>query len=293
MQRPHYFLIALLATFFNPIVLALYGTSETFIVVIPLTLLVWFAVKWDAFVRIDAKSSLSEVILGMGIYAGNFLRNFLTGSGFGMFDMLVVSVGLIVSFFGLRAIKQHFLLPTAYLAVLVATYQVETRLPELQVLQNFLAQIIVGVLNPLGIRADLWTFNTDVITVWGRPGIPEPNPFALWIEKSCTGVKGMLAYGSLALLMIMDIPASRGKKIAMALVGLAGTFLVNIARLLVIFLSAYQWGVEAGLTVHSYLGYGLFIAWVFLFWTMTLRYVSGQNPSAQVQTQFPSPATTL
>ncbi len=288
MRRPHYFLMALLATFFNPLVLALYGVSETFIVVVPLTLLVWFAVKWDAFTKLDAKSSLGEIILGMGIYSGNFARNILTNSIFGIFDMLVVLVGLMISFFGLRAIRQHFLLPTAYLGVLVVTYQIENRLPEIQVLQNFLAQTVVGVLNPIGVKASIWSLNQDIITVWGRQGIPGPNPFALWIEKNCTGVKGMLAYGSLAILMILDITAPIRRKLMVVLVGLAGTFLVNIGRLLVIFLSAYQWGVDAGLAVHAYLGYGLFIAWVLVYWTLSFRYFSGPRASlAQSTPQTP------
>ncbi len=279
LRRPHYFLLALLAAFFNPLVLVWYGTSTIFIVVVPITLLVWFAAKWDSFIRLDAKSSITEMALGGAIYAVNTARNVLLNSIFGVFDMLIVLIALVIAFFGIKAIKQHFLLPSVYLSVLVVSYQMELVLPEIQGLQNLLAQMVATSLNGLGIRATVLTYNPDVVTVWGRPGIPGPNPFSLWIENQCTGVKSMLAFGSLAILMIMDLNMTRGKKLAIALTGLVGTFVVNIGRLLAIFLSAYGWGVEAGLTVHNYLGYGLFIAWVLLYWTLSFKYASGPQTS--------------
>ncbi len=64
------------------------------------------------------------------------------------------------------------------------------------------------------------------------------------------------------------------RKLAITLAGLAGTFLVNIARLLVIFFSAYQWVINAGLAIHAYLCYGLFIVWVLVYWMIAFRYAS-------------------
>ncbi len=283
LRRSHYFLLALLATFFNPLVILWYGTSQTFILVVPVTLLVWFAVKWDSFVKLSAKSGWAEVILGGTVYLGDLTWNAYSHSAIGLSDMLVLTLALIVGFFGFRSIKQEFLLPTAYLAVLAFSYYAEFHIPQIQALQNFLAQVVVSVLTPLGIKTMVWSSSSDIITVWGRQGIPGPNPFSLWIEKDCTGVKGMLAYGSLAILMVLDVKTTLRRKIVVTVVGLAGTFIVNIGRLLVIFLSAYNWGVDAGLTVHAYLGYGLFIAWVLVYWTLALRYVSG--PAA-----FPLPS---
>ncbi len=287
LTRPHYFLLALLAAFFNPFVIytSYHGGTSVFLVVIPITLLVWLAIKWDTFVRLTSKSSHVEVVLGSTLLAADYARNAILDSRFGMLDMLVVVVGLIIAFFGLKAVRQHFLLPTVYLAVLVSVYRLEDTLPQMQILQNFLAQVMVAVLNPLGIRATLWQSSRDVVTVWGRPGVPGPNPFSLWIEQGCTGVKGMFAYGALAILMVLDVPAPLRKKLAVTLVGLAGTFFINIGRLLTIFLAAYAWGVDAGLTVHSYLGYGIFIVWILVYWSVALRYVSGPGTAvASVKT---------
>ena len=281
LKRPHYFLFALLGTFFNPLVIHWYGTSRTFIVIVPITLLVWFAVKWDEFVVIDAKSRLGEILLGGGVYAADFVWNGLSQSAIGLLDMFVLMVALIVAFFGLKSVRQHFLLPTAYLGVLVFSYPAENAIPEIQSVQNFLAQVLVGMLTLMGIKASIWASNSDIVTVWGRQGIPGANPFALWIEKSCTGVKGMLAYGSLAILMVLDLKATVGRKLLISLVGLVGTFGINILRLFVIFLSAYQWGVDAGLEVHAYLGYLLFIAWILVYWSIAFRYVSGPTMISQ------------
>ncbi|MBO3810044.1 MAG: exosortase/archaeosortase family protein, partial [Candidatus Brockarchaeota archaeon] len=94
----------------------------------------------------------------------------------------------------------------------------------------------------------------------------------------CTGVKGMLAYGSLAALLVFDIKTSLRRKIIATLIGLLGTLLVNILRLALIFLTVYFLGIDAGLLIHTYLGYSLFIIWVLSFWTVAFRYLTPHKP---------------
>ncbi len=283
--RHHYFLAALAAAFFAPLVLDL-GTSRTFIVVIPATLMVWFAIESKSFMSISSRSVLPEQVIGLVVLLGNFARNILfpgTFGGFGVFDMLVSFLSLVVVFFGVRAIRFSFLLPSLYLVVIVVGYQYEILTNQLQFLQNSLAILIVGALNLIGIQAIVLPNPGDIIMVYGRPGVPDPNPFLLWIEKSCTGVKGMFAYGSLAILLVIGRAGTRSSKIAIAIVGLAGTFLVNVGRLLAIFIAGYWWGVDAALRFHTYVGYGFFIAWVLVFWRLGLRYVESSAFTSSVR----------
>jgi exosortase/archaeosortase family protein len=272
-SRQYQFLFFLLLAFFNPVTLLVAGTSLTFIVVVPCTLLVWFAAKWDDITGISETSRLQEKLLGLGIYlldiAYNLYRRYILGIpktpsdvGFGLIDMLITFVGVCIAFYGLTGFK-HFKLPTAYLVVLIVGYQLESSITEITFLQNYLANLITSMLNTLGIATSV---NGNLVTIEsaGQP---------LAIDANCTGVKGMLAYGSLAVLMILDVKTTNKRKALSTAIGFIGTFLVNILRLLTIFLAVYFFGIDVGMAVHIYLGYSLFIVWVLLFWIIAFKYL--------------------
>lgn len=272
-SRQYLFLLFLLLAFFNPVTLLMTGTSLTFIVVVPCTLLIWLVARWDSIAEISETSKLLEKLLGLGIYvldiAYNLYRRYILGIpkspsdvGFGLIDMLIAFIGVCIAFYGLRGFR-HFKLPTAYLVVLIVGYQLEYSISEVAFLQNFLANLITSVLNILGISTSV---NGNLVTVQ-RVGQP------LAIDADCTGVKGILAYGSLAVLMILDVKATKKRKALSTAIGFIGTFLVNILRLLTIFLVVYFFGIDAGMAVHTYLGYSLFIVWVLLFWTIAFKYL--------------------
>jgi exosortase/archaeosortase family protein len=83
----------------------------------------------------------------------------------------------------------------------------------------------------------------------------------------------MLAYGSLAILMIIDIDATTRRKLLWTALGVVGTFFVNVSRLLAIFLAAYFFEIDTAMYIHIYLGYSLFIVWILVFWTMAFRFM--------------------
>ena len=265
-SRQYQFLLFLLLAFFNPVTLFVTGTSKTFIIVVPCTLLVWFAAKWDNIAGISETSNFPEKLLGLGIYALDIAYNILfKGFGFGLIDMLAAFVSVCIAFYGLRGVK-HFRLPTAYLAILIVGNQLENRITEVAFLQSFLANLITSMLNVLGISASADGNVVALTTIHGKGE-------SLIVDASCTGIKSILAYGSLAVLMILDVKTTNKRKALSTAIGFIGTFLVNILRLLIIFLTVYFFGLAAGLAVHVYLGYSLFIVWVFMFWIIAFKYL--------------------
>ena len=265
-NRPYLFLLFTILAFFAP--LLLFGTSLTFIVVVPFTILIWFIARWQQIGEIKQRSNLVETSLALGIYFSNLVRNalgFLGGfQSIGLFDMLIAFVAVCIAFYGFKGLKQ-FILPTAYLSILIVGYGLEFAITELAFLENLLAHLVASMLNFFTIGA---AANGNLVTVYTREGVR-----FLAIDASCTGFKGMLAYGSLAILMILDVKSTYKRKLLCATIGSIGTFLVNILRLLSIFLAVYFFGMDAGLAVHTYLGYGLFIVWVLLFWTISFKYL--------------------
>jgi exosortase/archaeosortase family protein len=208
-------------------------------------------------------------VLASGIYAFNIARNFFDISGgfhgIGLFDMLIAFIAVCIAFYGLRGLKR-FTLPTAYLTIMVVGYQLEFAVTEVAFLENFLAHLMASILNAFKITASA---NNNLVALYSRQG----NLYYLLVDAPCTGIKGMLAYGALAVLMILDVKAPYKRKIFWTMIGLAGTFLVNILRLLSIFLAAYFLEIATAMAIHTYLGYSLFIIWVMAFWTIAFKYM--------------------
>jgi len=266
-NRPYLFLLFTMLAFFAP--LLLFGTSLTFIFVVPFTILIWFVARWQEIAKIEKRSNLPEILLGLGIYVSNLMRNALNlSAGFqsiGLFDMLIAFVAVCIAFYGFRGLKE-FILPTAYLSLLIIGYQLEFVITEVALLQDFLAQLMASILGFFSISASA---NRNLVTLYSRQG----NLYYLLVDAPCTGIKGMLAYGSLAILMMLDIKATYRRKLLWTAIGVIGTFLVNILRLLSIFLAAYFLEIGTALAIHTYLGYSLFIVWVLIFWTIAFKYL--------------------
>lgn len=266
LEKHHLFLIALALSLVNPITVFWMDTSWTFTFAVLLTFLTWFLIKWESFLKVESKGSFYEIFFGVLLIAGNLVRNIVSTNSFGIFDMLVVLVGLYSIFFGLRATR--FFTPLiAYTIILLVGYQLEFLLEQVKILEYALASLMGSLLRGLNIVS--WVTGNIVIMI-DRIG----ETHNLVIDGPCTGVKGMLAYGSLAALLVFDVKASLRRKLIATSIGLLGTLLVNILRLTLIFLSVYFLGIDVGLLIHTYLGYGLFIIWVLSFWSLAFRYLT-------------------
>jgi len=65
-----------------------------------------------------------------------------------------------------------------------------------------------------------------------------------------------------------------------SVIGVLGTFTLNIVRITIILLTDYFYGAEAGANVHYILGYALFSAWLVFF-----LYVYSKRKAIQVKIQ--------
>ncbi|MEM2930479.1 MAG: archaeosortase/exosortase family protein [Thermoproteota archaeon] len=271
----HYlFLAALFLSSINPLTVFLLSTSWTFTFAVLFTFIIWVLIKWEDFLKVKSKGGFYEIILGTLLIAGNLLRNIVSTNSFGIFDMLVMLIGLYLIFFGLHATR--FFVPLiAYMIILLVGYQLEFLLEQVKVLEYFLASLMGSLLQSLNIVS--WVAGNIVIMI-DRVG----ETHNLVIDGPCTGIKGMLAYGSLAALLVFDVKASLRRKLIATSIGLVGTLLVNILRLTLIFLAVYFLGIDAGLLIHTYLGYSLFIIWVLSFWTVAFRYLTPQKHDGKV-----------
>ncbi len=281
------FVTTLVVIFLIPFAIPQMGASLTFTFTVLLTLLAWLLLKWDRLKKVEPMLGAGDILLGTTIVVGNFARNIVQNSAFGLVDQWVTFVGLCIAFYGLRRIR-FFILPLAYISILIGGYWAENNFPQVTSLEFWQANLMADMMTALGIST---TVSGNVVTISGGAF-----PLALEIAGPCTGIKGMLAFGALSSMAVLDIKVSTKKLLIILGIGFAGAFLINLLRLATIFITAAYVGPDLALQVHTYLGYSLFLAWVLIFWAMAFRYllpavatsvtlpgsVSGQDPGVSL-----------
>jgi len=225
-----------------------------------------------------AKSKNWEIILGISILSANIARNFanLGESSFGLVDMLIAFITLSITFYGLKALR-FFILPSIYILILIIGYQLEFSLAEVRTLEVWQANLMASMMQSLGVNTIVFG---NIVGLYGTTAI------FFQVAGPCTGIKGILSYGSLSTMTILDIKTKITRIILIIGIGFSGTFLVNLARLALIFLAAHYIGIEIALAIHTYLGYGLFIVWVLIFWTIAFKYLVPKAAAHQSQNSY-------
>ena len=234
-----------------------------FIMVI--VLMAWFIIKWESYRAVDQKSRGLEMVVGVAIVVLDYLENALTKSSVGLIDLNVIFVALVIACFGFRAFK-FFWVPVVYGVVLLLGYQIENNIPNYTALQDWMAGVMASSMHVMGISA---TVSGHIVAL--NKGT---NTLLLNVEGDCTGIQGILAFGMLSTMTLLDMKPKMSRLIPLFAIGFAGAFLINIVRLIIVFLTFDFFGVAAGTQMHVYFGYVIFIAWVMVFWTLAFKYLA-------------------
>lgn len=264
LDRREWFAIFLSASFLAPIAIPNMGIDYPYFFIMVLVLTAWFSIKWSSIKNLPSNTRLVWFLIGGAMIAADYFYNFVTVSRLGLIDMLILLSGLVVAFYGISSFKT-FWVPVMYGVVLLAGYQIENFLPNFVALQNWMATTMTTSMQVLGISASVSGHMVTLNTTSG--------PLLLNVESDCTGVQGILAFGLLSTMAVLDIKAKVSRLVPLFIIGFVGAFLINIVRLIGVFLTFEFLGIAAGTQVHVYLGYVLFIIWVMAFWSLAFRYL--------------------
>jgi exosortase/archaeosortase family protein len=77
----------------------------------------------------------------------------------------------------------------------------------------------------------------------------------------------------LSTMTLLDLKPTMARLIPIFAIGFVGAFLINIVRLLLMFLTYEFASLDVAATLHIYIGYIVFIAWVVAFWAIAFRYL--------------------
>lgn len=264
-SRPYAFVACIAAAFLAAAVIPGIGLDYTYMFIIVLVLAAWFSVKWNAVKAQKIKGSSWEILLGLAIVVAVYAYNMISAARLGILDFTVIFSGLAVTFYGIRSFRL-FWVPAVYGAVLLLGYQIENITPNYVAMQDWMANLMASWMSAIGVPSSV---NGHIVYLNSGAG-----RLALDVAGDCTGVQGILAFGLLSTMSVLDVKVKLSRLVPIFAIGFLGAFLINIVRLFSVFLTFEYLGVEAGTTVHVYLGYVLFIVWVLVFWQVAFKYLS-------------------
>lgn len=107
-----------------------------------------------------------------------------------------------------------------------------------------------------------------------------PNGTALSVGPLCSGAYSSILFMLLSLVMVADLGrAVPRRRLAVALaVGLVGANLANVFRITFLASIMYVFGLDALDIVHQFAGYAVFLAFMALFWSLSLRWLGVRRP---------------
>lgn len=251
------------------------GLDYPYFFIMVIVLFAWFLFKWDSVKAISTRSSKAEMLLALSGLGAIYAFKVFEGTPVGILDLILLFLGAVVFTYGLRAMKL-FWVPAAYGVVLLAGYQIENYTPNFVALQDWLAGVLAATVSAFGIGASvsghLVTLNTSSGTL------------LLDVASDCTGIQGILAFGMLSTMALLDLKPRMSRLIPIFAIGFLGAFLTNILRLVVVFLTFEYLGPDVGGSVHVYFGYLIFIVWVMAFWMIAFRYLGPARGALPRQT---------
>lgn len=269
-RRHQAFALSLVVSFLAPLAIPSEGLDWPYFFIMILVLFAWFSIKWNSVKKLTGKGSLWEIVVATTIVVADYAENAYFHSTFGLIDMIAVFCAVVLAFYSKSAFKL-FWVPATYGLVLLLGYQLEALIPNFVALQNWMASIMASFMRLLGVGA---TVAGHIVYLSSGS-----STLGLNVEGDCTGVQGILAFGMLSTMAVLDIKTKLSRAIPLFVLGFVGAFVINMVRLIGVFMSFEYLGSSMGTEVHVYLGYLLFIVWVMAFWSLAFRYLVPKHSS--------------
>jgi exosortase/archaeosortase family protein len=186
-----------------------------------------------------------------------------------------------VGFSGFRGVSRNLLLVLVFVLM---------SLPLFTTFNELLTKVVEGTGAYQVLARYVVPFETRAVSLILRPFGVESSPTIshLFIERpdgSSTGIFfswNCLGWQSGVLLILTLITGLSGNfsissKIETLLLGITGTFLINLLRISVVVVFAYFYGQITATIVHDYGGTLFTIAWFFAYWGISYAYLLEEN----------------
>lgn len=205
----------------------------------------------------------------IGVPSEQFGEWYLTHSWTFSFEYILFAVFFVASIWLLYGKKQLkiFAVSCFFIAGVGIFYMIDTFYPygTFSVLQSFVPVTVTGailILNLLGYGTATFSGGTDGLglTVTGTG-----SSYSAIVSWSCAGSHSLFLYSFMIMLFLRGTSISRSRKIIYVVCGAAGTYFVNILRIVAILLAGVNSGASLATTFHEFYGEFFFIAWMFIY----------------------------
>jgi len=220
---------------------------------------------------------LYNAIVELGRFFGVPVLNgddwFLTHSWPFSFEYMLFTAFFVATvwlLYGRRGVGS-FAVSTVFIGGVALFYTIDTFYPNgtftaLQALVPVTTSGVEGVLNMLGYHTETYSMGSAglKLTVTGAGG----NTYSAIVAWSCAGSHSLFLYSFMIMLFLRGTGIPRTRKIVYVAVGAAGTFLVNILRIVVIYIVGIHSGHSPAQLFHEFYGEFFFIGWMFTYLTV-------------------------
>ncbi len=113
---------------------------------------------------------------------------------------------------------------------------------------------------------------------------------SIGVDARCSGIHSLTIFLAIFLLMLFEARKRlkwNYRTALVALIGIVGTYIVNLIRVLIIVVIFYfkDWSIAG--PIHDYLGYAFLILWVPIFWLFILPIGEKKKPKKQDEASSP------
>lgn len=254
---------------FLPLILVAYFYAQwPFGIVIPIYGFIILALKQQK-LSLCKEASLIQKLIGLSATATSFLLYYLlfpffpNAAFYGAANYCVYLLGLFLIFFELNALREAFS-PLFLIAAAISINFVSSLIEPLfdPYIPHF-ASFIVAILNTIGIEIRISPYSPTTMIL--QTSNATRAPLLLEFVWGCVGFTSMFIFSVIIVVVLAESPGKFKTKTLWYILGIVGTFFVNLLRIVLIFVTDYFYGYEAGAKVHYFIGYILFIAWTTVF----------------------------
>jgi thaumarchaeosortase len=247
-----------------------FWTKKTVLSVVTLLLPTIYAVGLLIF---DLQLGIVELGRAVGVPIINGDTWYLTHSWPFSFEYVLFAVFFVASIwllYGVQGLKT-FSVSAFFIGGVGVFYMIDTFYPNgtftaLQSLVPITTHGVAAILNLLGYTTEILPAGQQGLSLEVSMGGGEA--YKAIIAWSCAGSHSLFLYSFMIMLFLRGTSISRMRKLIYVALGAAGTFFVNILRIVTIYVIGINSGDSPAKLFHEFYGELFFIAWMFIYLTI-------------------------
>ncbi|HWG89750.1 MAG TPA: exosortase/archaeosortase family protein [Candidatus Thermoplasmatota archaeon] len=224
--------------------------------------------------------------LGLLLSGGTLLYNLLASSSLSTPELALVGYGLLLLVaaphlhkrVGPVAVGKFAAWSVPLLGVPLGMYALDAAIEALGADSPFGSLIAVTLVAPMAAALSLLGIESSTIGQTLILATPA-GTLSLGVGLVCAGIHPSLLFLGVFTLYAWEEETPPRRLAALLILGLAGVYLANLARLVALALVGYHWGGVALQQAHAHLGWLLFVAWMGVYWWLVLRRFQGPRPA--------------